>query len=705
GNTAEWTGGAMNCNSGAITCDISGSTFSGNNATGGYGGALAFFNGGVKTVTNSTVSGNTANQDGGGIVSHSGTLNLNFVTIAGNTCDNDNNGQGEGGGLQRVFATVNLKNSIIADNVDKGGQSHQIYGTITSQGYNHIEGTAGGTFTPTTGDITTGDPALTALAANGGPTSTRLPAYNSPVLDTIPLGTNGCASGAGAVTKDQRGATRATDGNADGVSGCDKGAAELGKLVGGIQAAAEPATYTFLSGANQVSLNVTNDGTNLDYLRVTDIAFNHPNATAPVQTGKYWIISGLRSDKTTQATADYTVNLTLPYATADSLDQVCRHSGGGVWDCAATSFAANASVTRTGVSQFSDWAVGDNEAPTDLEVTKKDSVDPVPLGSSFNYELRVYNRGPNVAEDVTVTDTIPAGLTVTGISMHATSDYTGAGCSFTGNTVTCSLGTMRVFDNTFDGAVKKGKALVYVNVTASQAGQYTNEANVSSGAPDPNSSNNAGRQTTTVLGLSSVEVTPGDVIGGANCQKATVRVTLTGIAPYDTYVEVSDDLAATTNIPASSSPAQLRIPAGQSSASLTINTVTVGAVQAGQVTASFGASASAPLTVRPNGVKWVQVSPSDIVGPGTVTATVNLECQPTEPLTVTLRSSKPFVARFVNPSNNTAANPVVVQMTTKQATFSVEAYAVDADTGINLSAQGADGVQRNVRLDVLKPTP
>ncbi|HYE15415.1 MAG TPA: hypothetical protein VD968_13310, partial [Pyrinomonadaceae bacterium] len=46
GNTAEWTGGAMNCNSGAITCDISGSTFSGNNATGGYGGALAFFNGG-----------------------------------------------------------------------------------------------------------------------------------------------------------------------------------------------------------------------------------------------------------------------------------------------------------------------------------------------------------------------------------------------------------------------------------------------------------------------------------------------------------------------------------------------------------------------------------------------------------------------------------------------------------------------------------
>src|SRR5690606_34698072 len=50
----------------------------------------------------------------------------------------------------------------------------------------------------------------------------------------------------------------------------------------GIQSAAEPASYTFFSGANQVSVNVTNDGTNMDCIRVTLIASNHPNALPTV---------------------------------------------------------------------------------------------------------------------------------------------------------------------------------------------------------------------------------------------------------------------------------------------------------------------------------------------------------------------------------------------------------------------------------------
>ncbi|HYE16031.1 MAG TPA: choice-of-anchor Q domain-containing protein [Pyrinomonadaceae bacterium] len=344
--------------------------------------------------------------------------------------------------------------------------------------------------------------------------------------------------------------------------------------------------------------------------------------------------------------------------------------------------------------------------PADMEITKRDSVDPAPVGSSFDYELRVYNRGPGPAPNVVVTDTVPAGLTVTGVSMHASTDYTGSGCSFTGNAVNCQLGTMRVFDNTFDGTVKKGKALIYVTVTASQVGQYANEATVSGGVADLSPSNNTGRQTTTVLGVSSVTVTPNTVPGGSNCQKPVVQVTLSGVAPYDTFVEVSDDIHGGTDIPPDTAPLLLRIPQGQSSATLLVTTAQVGDSLTGQVTARYGSSSVfAPLTLRPIGVKSLTVSPTGVEGGTSATATVNLECIPSQPLSVILKSSKPSAAKFINPPFGVAANPVTVQMGAKQAAFSVETYAVAANAGVNISAEGADGVQRNDRLDVLAPSP
>jgi hypothetical protein len=98
------------------------------------------------------------------------------------------------------------------------------------------------------------------------------------------------------------------------------------------------------------------DGENLDCLRVTDIPSNHPNATTLLQTGKYWQICALTSDHLTAATANYTVDLTLPYGAADADDTACRYSD-AEWDCAATSYVANTSVTRAGISQLSDWTV------------------------------------------------------------------------------------------------------------------------------------------------------------------------------------------------------------------------------------------------------------------------------------------------------------------------------------------------------------
>lgn len=137
----------------------------------------------------------------------------------------------------------------------------------------------------------------------------------------------------------------------------------------GIQSAAEPASYTFFSGANQVTVNVTNDGTNMDCIRVTLIASNHPNALPTVMTGKYWHFQELQSNQVTPATTDFTVDLTLSFSTADTYDKVCRYTGSG-WNCAASSFIANTSITRVGVTQFSDWAVGNNAGPTAIALDK-----------------------------------------------------------------------------------------------------------------------------------------------------------------------------------------------------------------------------------------------------------------------------------------------------------------------------------------------
>ncbi|HSI87587.1 MAG TPA: carboxypeptidase-like regulatory domain-containing protein, partial [Pyrinomonadaceae bacterium] len=179
----------------------------------------------VINIVNSTVSGNTAGQNGGGIAveqpaaSGSVTLNLNFATVANNTANADNTGAEGGGGIFRSTAgSVNLKNSAVADNsVGTGGTGPDILGTVNSQDYNHIESLAGATITGTTTNNSTGPPLLGPLAYNGGSTHTHLPQAGSPLINAIPSGTNDCGT---TVTTDQRGFPRPADG------ACEKGSVE-----------------------------------------------------------------------------------------------------------------------------------------------------------------------------------------------------------------------------------------------------------------------------------------------------------------------------------------------------------------------------------------------------------------------------------------------------------------------------------------------
>lgn len=213
---------------GSTTLTIRNSTIS-NNPTAGSGGGIFVTNTGTATSTiniiNSTVSGNNANANGGGVfVEQPGTgavtVNFNFSTIANNRANNDDTGTDTGGGIFRSTAgTVNLKNTIVADNaVGTGGTAPDISGSVNSEDYNHIEDLTGATIGGTTTNNSTGDPMLGPLASNGGPTLTHLPNTGSVVVNAIANGTNDCGT---AITTDQRAVARPVSG------ACEKGSVEL----------------------------------------------------------------------------------------------------------------------------------------------------------------------------------------------------------------------------------------------------------------------------------------------------------------------------------------------------------------------------------------------------------------------------------------------------------------------------------------------
>jgi CSLREA domain-containing protein len=172
------------------------------------GGGVSIGEGSVHAeVNNSTIAKNS----GVGIFNGNtvNTLNVNFSTIARNSVG--------------VSGRANLKNSIVADNTGASGTNPDISGIITSQGYNHVENVGNAAFTPTTGDVTGTDPMLGELIGSGS-NSVFIPAINSPVIDTIPNGTNEC--GVAPFNEDQRKISRPTDSNGDAAAACEKGAVE-----------------------------------------------------------------------------------------------------------------------------------------------------------------------------------------------------------------------------------------------------------------------------------------------------------------------------------------------------------------------------------------------------------------------------------------------------------------------------------------------
>ncbi len=206
GNSAVNGGGIDN----AGTIYIINSTLSGNTATANGGGIRN--TGGTAYVINSTLSGNTATANGGGIHNNNATTYITNTTIT-------NNSSPVGDGVYHNSGTITIRNTLIANNI--GPATTECAGPalfLTDRGFNWVED---GSCTSTA----YGDPNLAVLADNGGPTKTHKPLLPPGVID------QGHCSG---YTTDQRGSTRPIDDpggvpvvNPPAGDGCDIGAVEV----------------------------------------------------------------------------------------------------------------------------------------------------------------------------------------------------------------------------------------------------------------------------------------------------------------------------------------------------------------------------------------------------------------------------------------------------------------------------------------------
>jgi uncharacterized repeat protein (TIGR01451 family) len=120
-------------------------------------------------------------------------------------------------------------------------------------------------------------------------------------------------------------------------------------------------------------------------------------------------------------------------------------------------------------------------ASANLTISKTASPNPATVLASLTYRLIVINNGPSPANNVTVTDTLPAGVNfVSAVPTQGT-------CSGT-TTVTCNAGLVN----------NGGTVIVNITVVPQSPGQLSNTANVTATEPDTDNTNNSATIQTTI---------------------------------------------------------------------------------------------------------------------------------------------------------------------------------------------------------------
>jgi CSLREA domain-containing protein len=258
-----------------LTLTVDQCTITGNRATSAgpfSGGGGIFAAGGLVTITNSTLTGNTAMAAvGGGALLVETPINLVNDTVTGNQA-------AQGGGLFLVAAGP-LANTIVAGN--QGGDC-AIFAPVTSDHSLDSDNSCG---LVDAGSHPGVNPLLGPLANNGGPTDTQALLAGSPAIDA---GDNATCQ-----PTDQRGVTRPQG------PACDIGAYELVEAPDCSHAAASPnllwpPNHKFVP--IQIT-GVTNPGGGPVTITVTSVFQDEPVTHGPDATGVGTATASVRAER------------------------------------------------------------------------------------------------------------------------------------------------------------------------------------------------------------------------------------------------------------------------------------------------------------------------------------------------------------------------------------------------------------------------
>jgi uncharacterized repeat protein (TIGR01451 family) len=213
---------------------------------------------------------------------------------------------------------------------------------------------------------------------------------------------------------------------------------------------------------------------------------------------------------------------------------------------ASTSLASGSTVTDTAsvTSNTFDPNLGNNSSSVtstiatsaDLSVSKSGPA-LVTAGTSATYTITLTNNGPSDSQNVTVSDTLPTGLTV--VSEMPISNPDGFTNTTTGNTPSFNAATMVA------GNTDTFQVVAFAPSSLASGTPLSDIASVTASTFDPDLTNNTftlGETVATSADLSVTKTGPAVITAGSS---ATYTITLTNLGPSDSAgVSLTDALPA-----------------------------------------------------------------------------------------------------------------------------------------------------------------
>jgi len=151
-----------------------------------------------------------------------------------------------------------------------------------------------------------------------------------------------------------------------------------------------------------------------------------------------------------------------------------------------------------------------NAQTADLLVSKS-APESATAGDTIDYSIFVFNSGPSSANNVTVTDTLPAGTTFVALNASTTLFSCTTPSVGSGGTVTCTV-------TAFEGESETSFTLSVKTSPSAPSGIISNTATISSATPDPNTSDNSSTATTGINSTpaASADLSIDSVLGSTN---------------------------------------------------------------------------------------------------------------------------------------------------------------------------------------------